>query len=144
MRPIFLRMQAFGPFAEEQTVDFAAFGKDPLFLINGPTGAGKTTILDAISFALYGETTGDRGAESMRCDHADPDTKTEVEFVFELGGHYYRVLRLPTQMNAKARGEGETRRQTTGDLWEVTPASATAPLNWDTKLIHARKVSDIN
>lgn len=144
MRPIYLRMQAFGPFAEEQCIDFQAFGQDPLFLINGPTGAGKTSILDAISFALYGETTGERGAESMRCDHADPDTKTEVEFVFELGGRYYRVLRLPTQMNAKARGEGETRRQTTGDLWEVMPTPATAPLDWDTTLIHARKVSDIN
>lgn len=144
MRPIFLRMQAFGPFAEEQTVDFAAFGKDPLFLINGPTGAGKTTILDAISFALYGETTGDRGAESMRCDHADPDTKTEVEFVFELGGNYYRVQRLPTQMNARERGEGETRRQAIGHLWKLTAEANTPVLDWPTELLHARRVSDIN
>lgn len=144
MRPVFLRMQAFGPFAEEQSVDFATFGKDPLFLINGPTGAGKTTILDAISFALYGETTGDRGAESMRCDHADPDTKTEVEFIFELGGNHYRVQRLPTQMNARERGEGETKRQATGNLWKVTPAVGTPALDWPTELLHTRRVSDIN
>lgn len=144
MRPIFLRMQAFGPFAEEQTVDFTAFGEDPLFLINGPTGAGKTTILDAISFALYGETTGDRGAESMRCDHADPDTKTEVDFVFELGDNHYRVQRLPTQMNARERGEGETRRQAIGHLWKVTPVTDTPALDWPTELLHTRRVSDIN
>lgn len=144
MKPIYLRMQAFGPFADEQRVDFTAFGKDPLFLINGPTGAGKTTILDAITFALYGETTGDRGAESMRCDHADPDTKTEVEFIFELAGRHYRVLRLPTQFNAKARGEGLVRRQATGELWELTEKQGMPPLDWPTNLIEARRVSEIS
>ncbi|RUO43988.1 hypothetical protein CWE15_02050 [Aliidiomarina taiwanensis] len=144
MKPIYLRMQAFGPFADEQKVDFTAFGQDPLFLINGPTGAGKTTLLDAISFALYGETTGDRGAESMRCDHADPDTKTEVEFIFELAGRYYRVLRLPTQLNAKARGEGLVKRQATGELWELTKEAGVPAVDWPQKLIEARRVSEIS
>src|SRR5690554_1150357 len=143
MRPVNLRMQAFGPFSDEQCVDFAAFGKDPLFLINGPTGAGKTTILDAISFALYGETTGDRGAESMRCDHADPATKTEVEFIFELAGRHFRVLRLPTQFNAKTRGEGLVKRQATGTLWELTAELEQAPVEWPKSLIEARRVSEI-
>lgn len=143
MKPLYLRMQAFGPFAEEQTVDFQAFGESPLFLINGATGAGKTTILDAICFALYGETTGERSAENMRCDHAAGDLKTEVELIFSLGTRFYRVLRLPTQTTAKARGEGEVRRNSTGDLWQLT-ATEEHPLCWDKKLLHTRRVSAIN
>ncbi len=72
MTPLTLTMQAFGPFAGSETIDFTALGRSPLFLINGPTGAGKSSILDAICFALYGQTTGnERDAVQMRCDQAE-------------------------------------------------------------------------
>jgi exonuclease SbcC len=102
-------MTAFGPFASEQVIDFKALGKNPLFLINGPTGAGKTTILDAICFALYGKTTGDeREGSQMRCDMASDERLTEVSFTFELGAHRYHIRRVPEQPRAKKSGDGYT------------------------------------
>ncbi len=102
MRPLTLAMSAFGPFASTQEVDFSALGTNPLFLINGPTGAGKTTILDAICFALYGKTTGDeREGSQMRCDVADDNLLTEVTFSFCLGEAQYRIRRVPEQDRAK-------------------------------------------
>ena len=71
MKPLQLTLQAFGPFAKTEHIDFSTLGNNPLFLINGPTGAGKSSILDAICFALYGQTTGaERDGAQMRCDHA--------------------------------------------------------------------------
>ena len=79
MTPLTLTMQAFGPFAGTESIDFTALGKSPLFLINGPTGAGKSSILDALCFALYGQTTGnERDPTQMRCDQADAALLTEV------------------------------------------------------------------
>ena len=118
MRPITLTLTAFGPFAGIQTVDFAALGEAPLFLINGPTGAGKTMLLDALCFALYGESTGgERAGVDLRCDRADSDIATRVELVFELGTHRYRVERQPTQTLPKQRGEGYTTRPGIANLW---------------------------
>ncbi len=75
MKPITLSMQAFGPFADKQVIDFTRLGSNPLFLINGPTGSGKTSILDALCYALYGETTGnERDAMQMRCDAMQAQT----------------------------------------------------------------------
>lgn len=109
MRPLTLTMTAFGPFAAQQVIDFKTLGKNPLFLINGPTGAGKTTILDAICFALYGKTTGDeREGSQMRCDMADDELLTEVSFTFELGQHQYHIRRVPEQPRAKKSGDGHT------------------------------------
>lgn len=109
MRPLSLTMAAFGPFATEQVIDFKLLGKNPLFLINGPTGAGKTTILDAICFALYGKTTGDeREGSQMRCDMADDERLTEVSFTFELGERQYHIRRVPEQPRAKKSGDGYT------------------------------------
>lgn len=83
MRPLHLRMTAFGPFAKQEQIDFTELGDNPLFLINGPTGSGKTTILDAICFVLYGQTTGaEREGKQMRCDFAVADRLTEVELTF--------------------------------------------------------------
>ncbi|MGO1296386.1 MAG: AAA family ATPase, partial [Vibrio sp.] len=111
MRPISLTLQAFGPFADQQTIAFDRFGAAPLFLINGATGAGKSSILDAICFALYGETTGsERTGDQMRCDYADPDTLTFVRFAFALGDDHYVVERYPEQPVPKKRGEGFTRK----------------------------------
>ena len=120
MRPIKLSMTAFGPFVATETVDFTVFGEKPLFLINGTTGAGKTTILDAMCFALYGQTTGkEREAMQMRCDFAEASTATTVEFNFELAGQQYRILRIPEQLRAKKSGEGTTLQKPRAELWQL-------------------------
>lgn len=121
MKPIKLTMQAFGPFAQTETIEFDKLGTNPLFLINGPTGSGKTSILDAICFALYGETTGnERQGIQMRCDMAAPTLLTEVTLEFSLHGKFYRVIRSPEQEAPKARGEGMTVRKHTAALYEIT------------------------
>ncbi|MGR5196035.1 AAA family ATPase [Vibrio rotiferianus] len=121
MKPIKLTVQAFGPFAQTETIEFDKLGTNPLFLINGPTGSGKTSILDAICFALYGETTGnERQGIQMRCDMAAPTLLTEVTLEFSLHGKSYRVIRSPEQEAPKARGEGMTVRKHTAALYEIT------------------------
>ncbi|HCG8756200.1 AAA family ATPase [Vibrio parahaemolyticus] len=120
MKPIKLTMQAFGPFAKTETIDFEKLGSNALFLINGPTGSGKTSILDAICFALYGETTSnERQGIQMRCDLASPQLLTEVILDFSLHGKVYRVTRAPEQEAPKARGEGLTVRKHTASLYEL-------------------------
>ena len=120
MKPIKLIMQAFGPFASKESVDFTKLGENPLFLINGPTGSGKTSILDAICFALYGETTSnERLGAQMRCDQAKSDVATEVSFDFELGNKRYRVTRSPEQEVPKSRGDGFTTRKHTASLYQL-------------------------
>lgn len=120
MRPNKLILQAFGPFAGTETIDFDQLGSNPLFLINGPTGAGKSSILDAICFALYGQTTGkEREAAQMRCDYASKELLTEVTLDFTLGKYRYRIQRAPTQERPKSRGEGTTTQQTSAQLWEL-------------------------
>ncbi|WP_447893946.1 AAA family ATPase [Vreelandella sp. GE22] len=121
MTPLALTMQAFGPFAGCERLDFTALGEHPLFLINGPTGAGKSSILDAICFALYGQTTGDeRTASQMRCDQADASLLTEVTLDFRLRDALYRIRRVPQQERPKARGEGTTTQSTEAQLWRLT------------------------
>ncbi|MBS9917795.1 AAA family ATPase [Vibrio alginolyticus] len=120
MKPIKLTMQAFGPFAKTEIIDFEKLGSNPLFLINGPTGSGKTSILDAICFALYGETTGnERQGIQMRCDLSAQDLPTEVVLEFSLHGKQYRVVRSPEQEAPKARGEGMTIKKHTAALYEL-------------------------
>lgn len=120
MRPLSLSMSAFGPFASTQVTDFSALGSNPLFLINGPTGAGKTTILDAICFALYGKTTGDeREGSQMRCDLAVDTLLTEVTFSFALGEKQYRIRRVPEQQRAKKSGDGYTVQKPEAQLYRV-------------------------
>jgi len=85
MKPIRLGLSAFGPYTNQQVFDFSLLGDRSFFLIHGPTGSGKSTILDGICFALYGETSGgERQASSMRSDYALPETLTEVTFDFVL------------------------------------------------------------
>jgi len=123
MRPHVLDMQAFGPFASRQVLDFGELGGRGFFLIHGPTGSGKTTILDAMCFALYGDTSGaERQARDMRSDHADPSLSTSVRFDFSVGDKTYRVLRSPLQDRPKLRGEGTTTDQPTATLWDRTNA----------------------
>ena len=121
MRPLKLIMQAFGPFAKTEQIDFTLLGRHPLFLINGPTGSGKTSILDAMCFALFGETTGnERQGMQMRCDLAPITTPTEVCLEFALHDKVYRVTRSPEQEAPKSRGEGTTTRKHTASLYEIT------------------------
>lgn len=137
MTPLTLTMQAFGPFAGSETIDFTALGRSPLFLINGPTGAGKSSILDAICFALYGQTTGnERDPAQMRCDQADDSLLTEVSLDFRLRGVDYRVRRVPQQERPKARGEGTTTHNAEAQLWRLK-----ADGDVETCLV-ARKVND--
>ena len=101
-------MRAFGPYAGETVIDFEKLQGRHLFLICGPTGAGKTTILDAMCYALYGKTSGDRTGEKMRSDYADSSERTEVIFDFMLGDKTCRATRSPAQMVDKKRGSGQT------------------------------------
>lgn len=118
MKPVKLRIQAFGPFAGQEEIDFSKLGKQPLFLINGPTGAGKSSILDAICFALYAHTTGaERDPQQMRCDHSDPSLLCEVTLDFSLGDKTYRISRSPIQEVAKSKGEGTTIKAAVARVW---------------------------
>ncbi len=124
MKPLRLEMQAFGPFRGRETVDFEKLAGS-LFLIAGPIGAGKTTILDAICFALYGESSGKgRSAADLRSHLADATVETEVTLDFSVGGKTYRVYRQPTQEIRKKRGDGTRTVQTRGTLWERTGREA--------------------
>jgi DNA repair protein SbcC/Rad50 len=124
MRPIRLALHAFGPYADEQVLDFRQLGSRSFFLIHGATGAGKTTVLDAICFALYGETSGmgrdHRDPKHMRSDHADPSRATEVTFDFALGEETYRVIRSPEQERPRRRGQGTTSERPRATLWRRT------------------------
>ena len=125
MKPLLLKLQAFGPFAGKEQVDFTRLGSNPLFLINGPTGAGKSSILDAICFALYGQTTGaERDPTQMRCDYAEPTLITEITLDFALGAKQYRIRRVPQQEKPKTRGEGMTNLSAEAQVWELDGTKA--------------------
>ncbi|MEW6112872.1 MAG: SMC family ATPase [Thermodesulfobacteriota bacterium] len=120
MRPVRLEMKAFGPYASGQVLDFSEIDGRSLFLIHGPTGSGKSTILDAICFALYGESSGgDRAVRHLRSDHASPSDATEVIFDFRLAGQEYRIQRKPEQEVPKKRGSGFVRVKPDAHLWKV-------------------------
>ncbi|WP_227395442.1 AAA family ATPase [Jeotgalibacillus aurantiacus] len=107
MKPIKLTMQAFGPYANIETINFTELDGRTMFVISGKTGAGKTTVFDAISFALYGKTSGEeRSPQELRSHFADEDLITEVDFTFELKKKVYRIVRSPMQERKKSRGEG--------------------------------------
>lgn len=117
MRPLTLKMTGFGPYAGSETIDFTRLGARGLYLITGDTGAGKTTIFDAIVFALYGETSsGTRTASMLRSKYADASTPTEVELRFLLRGKEYVVKRNPEYMRTKQRGEGMTKSTAGAEL----------------------------
>lgn len=117
MRPLKLTMSAFGPYAGQTTVDFDALGTTGLYLITGDTGAGKTTIFDAIAYALYGEASGETRESSMlRSKYAEPETPTFVELTFANGGERYTVRRNPEYTRPKTRGTGTTVQKADAEL----------------------------
>lgn len=117
MRPKKLVMSAFGPYAKEEVIDFSLLNGKNIFLITGTTGAGKTTIFDAISYALFGEASGSsRENESLRSDFADINRLTYVELDFELKGETYHIRRVPQQMKPKVKGEGFTHQGSEAEL----------------------------
>lgn len=122
MRPVKLAFYAFGPYAGYTEIDFTQFGDTGLFLIAGDTGAGKTTIFDAISFALYGEASGGkerRKSKSFRSDYAAPDAKTYVSLCFTHRGKTYEIERSPEYVRQKINGTGMTSVSATACLKEV-------------------------
>ena len=110
MRPLKLVMSAFGPYAKRAELDLAQLGDSGLYLITGDTGAGKTTIFDAITFALYGEASGQvRESGMFRSKYAAPETPTLVELTFQYRGKEYYIKRNPEYERPKLRGDGVTR-----------------------------------
>ena len=125
MRLHTLEAVAFGPFAEQVEVDFDALSDAGLFLLTGATGAGKTSVLDAVCFALYGAVPGDRqGAKRLRSDHAAPTVAPSVSLDFSVAGRRFRIVRSPAWERPRKRGAGTTREQArvllterNGDRW---------------------------
>ena len=126
MKPLKLTMCAFGPYARTTEIDFEELGENGLFLITGDTGAGKTTIFDAISFALYGEAAGGkdrRAAKSFRSDYAAQTEDTWVELTFRHRGHDYCLRRNPEYTRASKRGDGVIVRKHAAELQSDTGES---------------------
>ena len=117
MKPEKLTISAFGPYADRTEIDFSRLGDSGLYLITGDTGAGKTTIFDAITFALYGQASGQvRDSAMFRSKYADTATETFVELVFSYQGKKYQVFRSPEYMAPKKRGTGLTLRKAEAQL----------------------------
>lgn len=117
MRPLHLTLSAFGPYAGRVEISLEQLGERGLYLITGDTGAGKTTIFDAITYALYGEPSGDNRDPSMfRSKYAQPDTPTWVELVFSYGGQTYTVRRSPEYERPAKRGGGTTLQRAEAEL----------------------------
>ena len=120
MKPISLTIEAFGPYRDSVTLDFSELQNHSMFLISGPTGAGKTSILDAMVYALYGEPSGEvRKIDAIRSDFAEPERMTRVDFSFAIGDTQYRIERLPKQMVAKKRGTGMREQNASATVYEM-------------------------
>ncbi len=132
MKPLKLILSAFGPYANETVIDFTRFGEDGIFLIAGDTGAGKTTIFDAISFALYGEASGGkerRGSKSFRSDYASPRTETWVELTFWHKVETWCIRRNPEYERPKKTGEGTTTQSANATLTHVDSGAVIEGVN---------------
>ena len=147
MKPISLSIEAFGPYRDSVTLDFSALQDHSMFLISGPTGAGKTSILDAMVYALYGEPSGEvRKIDAIRSDFAEPERMTRVDFSFAIGEAQYRVERLPKQWVAKKRGTGMREQNASATVyemkdgeWKVIATSAAAIRDTIQRIIGFRK-----
>ena len=147
MKPISLTIEAFGPYRDSVTLDFNELQNHSMFLISGPTGAGKTSILDAMVYALYGEPSGEvRKTDAIRSDFAEPECMTRVDFSFAIGETQYRVERLPKQLVAKKRGTGMREQNASATVyemkdgeWKVIATSAAAIRDTIQRIIGFRK-----
>jgi len=116
-----LTLQAVGPFPDRHTVDLDALSAGGLFLLEGPTGAGKSTIIDAVVFALYGTVAGgDSSDDRLHSDHASPEVEPFVELTFSTGAGIYRVWRSPKFERPKRRGGGTTTQNARAKLWRLS------------------------
>ncbi|MEA1975320.1 MAG: SMC family ATPase, partial [Bacillota bacterium] len=117
MKPIKLVMNAFGPYPNEEVIDFSVLKDNNLFLISGPTGAGKTTIFDAMSFALFGVANGEqRNNDSLRSQFSKDEVLTQVTLEFMIKGIKYEINRIPNQIKPKRKGEGFTTQNSDATL----------------------------
>ena len=147
MKPISLTIEAFGPYRDSVTLDFNELQNHSMFLISGPTGAGKTSILDAMVYALYGEPSGEvRKTDAIRSDFAEPQHMTRVDFSFAISEAQYRVERLPKQLVAKKRGTGMREQNASATVyemkdgeWKVIATSAAAIRDTIQRIIGFRK-----
>ena len=119
MKPHHLKIEAFGPYAEPVEIGFDELSQEGLFLIHGTTGAGKTFLLDAICFALYGEVSGERSIKGLKSDHAEPSAVPRVSLEFSSSGARYLVERSPAYITMKTRGEGTTERAPKAALYKM-------------------------
>ncbi len=134
MKPIKIKISAFGPYKNEIEIDFTKLGENGIFLITGDTGAGKTTIFDAISFALFGEVSGsNRPVASIRSDFSEQDIETFVELEFTHKKQNFKIRRNPTYQRPKKRGDGVTTTSADASL-EYGEQIITGPKNVDTKI----------
>lgn len=118
MKPLKITVSAFGPYAGQVQIPLTKLGEQGIFLITGDTGAGKTTLFDAICFALFGEVSGsNREVDSLRSDFASPSIKTFVDLTFSHRGEIYRILRNPAYLRPKKSGEGTTKETADATLW---------------------------
>lgn len=135
MRPITLTLSAFGPYAGKTVLPMDRLGENGLYLITGDTGAGKTTIFDAITYALYGAASGEnREPDMMRSKYASPETPTYVELVFDYAGKRYTVRRNPAYQRPKARGEGFTDQKAAAELIRPDGSTVDKPREVDAAL----------
>jgi exonuclease SbcC len=136
MKPLKLTMQAFGPYAGSESIDFTQLGNRTMFVISGKTGSGKTTIFDAISYAIYGKASGeDRNGPELRSQFAKDELLTEVSLDFSLRNKVYSITRSPQQLKKKDKGDGYTQLGAKAELymWDE---------NGEKKLL-ASKINDV-
>ena len=118
MKPHRLTITAFGPYADTVSIDFDDLTAEGLFLIHGDTGAGKTFLLDAMTYALYGKVAGARDVDHLKSDHASDDATPEVCLEFSVAGKRYSITRSPAHERAKKKGTGTTTQTATVALAE--------------------------
>lgn len=143
MKPISLEISAFGPYKNKEVVDFEKIGQNGIFLITGDTGAGKTTIFDAIMYALYGSVSGsNRQITTVRSDFATPDVKTYVKFKFSHKGKIYTITRNPEYERLKISGVGTTKQSAEANIFCGDDLLASGIKNVDEKVIQIFSIDE--